>query len=56
MVGFAFVRLTGHTEGSIARLDFAGDREIDELPRRVLAGVPDTYLVAEVHGDLSATG
>jgi glycosyltransferase involved in cell wall biosynthesis len=50
MIGFASARLTGHTIGSIARLDVAGDREIDELPRRVLAEVPDTYLVADAPG------
>ena len=27
-----------------------GDREIDELPRRVLAEIPDTYLVADAPG------
>jgi glycosyltransferase involved in cell wall biosynthesis len=50
MIGFASARLTGHTAGSIARLDVAGDREIDELPRRVLAEVPETYLVADAPG------
>ena len=50
MIGFASARLTGADDGSIARLDVAGDREIDELPRRVLAEIPDTYLVADAPG------
>lgn len=50
MIGFASARLTGNHAGSVARLDLAGDREIDELPRRVLAEVPDTYLVADAPG------
>ncbi len=50
MIGFASARLTGADEGSLARLDVAGDREIDELPRRVLAEIPDTYLVADAPG------
>ena len=50
MIGFASARLTGNDDSSIARLDFAGDREIDELPRRVLADTPDTYLVADAPG------
>jgi glycosyltransferase involved in cell wall biosynthesis len=47
MFGFASARLTGADDRSIARLDVGGDREIDELPRRVLAEIPDTYLVAD---------
>ena len=50
MIGFASARLTGADDGSIARLDFAGDRAIDELPRRLLAEIPDTYLVADAPG------
>ena len=50
MIGFAAARLTGHSPGSIARLDLAGDREIDELPRRLLAELADTYLVADAPG------
>lgn len=50
MIGFASARLTGRDAGSIARLDAAGDREIDQLPRRVLAEIPDTYLVADAPG------
>lgn len=48
MIGFASARLTGVEESSLARLDLAGDRAIDELPRRLLAEIPDTYLVADV--------
>src|SRR5262245_53491493 len=33
MLGFAWARLTGATNGSLARLDVTGDRAIDELPR-----------------------
>ena len=50
MIGFASPRLTGLDASSVARLDFAGDQEIDELPRRVLAELPATYLVADVPG------
>jgi glycosyltransferase involved in cell wall biosynthesis len=50
MIGFASPRLTGLDPGSVARLDFAGDPQIDALPRRVLAEVPDTYVVADVPG------
>ncbi len=50
MIGFASARLTGVDDRGIARLDVAGDREIDELPRRVLAEMPDTYLVADAPG------
>jgi len=48
MIGFASPRLTGLDPSSVARLDFAGDQEIDAFPRRVLAEVPDTYVVADV--------
>jgi glycosyltransferase involved in cell wall biosynthesis len=47
MVGFAAARITGATEGSIARLHAAGDSAIDELPRRLLSEIPDSYLVAD---------
>jgi hypothetical protein len=46
MIGFALPRLrSGDT--SLARLDVSGDRAIDELPRRLLSELPDTYLVAD---------
>ena len=48
MIGFASPRLTGLDPSSVARLDLAGDQEIDALPRRLLAEVPDTYIVADV--------
>jgi glycosyltransferase involved in cell wall biosynthesis len=47
MIGVALPRLTGSGNNSLARLDIGGDRAIDELPRRLLAEVPDTYLVAD---------
>ena len=47
MIGFAAARLTGAAEGSIARLDVTGDGAIDQLPRRLLSEIPDTYLVAD---------
>ena len=50
MIGFASPRLTGLDPSSVARLDLAGDQEIDALPRRLLAEVPDTYVVADVPG------
>jgi glycosyltransferase involved in cell wall biosynthesis len=49
MIGFASARLAGPDSG-IARLDVSGDREIDALPRRVLAEIPATYLVADAPG------
>jgi glycosyltransferase involved in cell wall biosynthesis len=48
MVGFAVPRLTGTRDDTLATLDHAGDEAIDELPRRLLAEVPETYLVADV--------
>jgi len=50
MIGFASPRLTGLDPSSVARLDLSGDQEIDALPRRLLAEVPDTYVVADVPG------
>jgi glycosyltransferase involved in cell wall biosynthesis len=50
MIGCAFPRLTGTTDSSLARLDSAGDRAIDEIPRRLIAEMPDTYIVADVPG------
>jgi len=47
MIGFASARLTGAHDGSVARLDATGDGAIDELPRRLLAELPETYLVAD---------
>jgi glycosyltransferase involved in cell wall biosynthesis len=47
MIGFACPRFTGTGHNSLARLDFGGDRAIDELPRRMLAELPETYLVAD---------
>jgi glycosyltransferase involved in cell wall biosynthesis len=47
MIGFATARLTGGDESSLACLDGAGDRAIDELPRRLLAETPESYLVAD---------
>lgn len=47
MIGFAFPRLTGSGDTSLARLDVFGDSAIDELPRRLLCELPDTYLVAD---------
>jgi hypothetical protein len=47
MIGFASPRLTGSDENSLATLDVGGDRGIDELPRRLLAEMPETYLVAD---------
>jgi glycosyltransferase involved in cell wall biosynthesis len=47
MIGFATARLTGGDESSLACLDATGDRAIDELPRRLLAEIPESYLVAD---------
>jgi glycosyltransferase involved in cell wall biosynthesis len=47
MAGFAVPRLTGTRTSAIARLDPGGDPAIDELPRRLLAEMPDIYLVAD---------
>ncbi|HJZ73902.1 MAG TPA: glycosyltransferase [Vicinamibacterales bacterium] len=47
MIGFAFPRLRGSGDTSLARLDVSGDPAIDELPRRLLSELPDTYLVAD---------
>jgi glycosyltransferase involved in cell wall biosynthesis len=48
MLGFAAARLTGSTGRSIACLGPGGDPAIDELPRRILAEIPETYLTADV--------
>jgi len=50
MIGFAFPRLRGSRDISLARLDASGDPAIDELPRRLLSEFPDTYLVADAPG------
>jgi glycosyltransferase involved in cell wall biosynthesis len=50
MIGFAIARLTGVDERSLARLDLAGDPAIDELPRRLIAELPETCLVADAPG------
>jgi glycosyltransferase involved in cell wall biosynthesis len=50
MIGFAVPRLTGTAHSSLARLDLGGDPAVDELPRRLLAEIPETYLVADVPG------
>jgi glycosyltransferase involved in cell wall biosynthesis len=47
MIGFAFPRLTGSGDMSLATLDVSRDKAIDELPRRLLCELPDTYLVAD---------
>jgi glycosyltransferase involved in cell wall biosynthesis len=47
MIGFAVPRLRGAGDDSLAPLGDGGDRAIDELPRRLLAEVPATYLVAD---------
>jgi glycosyltransferase involved in cell wall biosynthesis len=47
MIGFAVPRLGNARGDGIARLDAGGDRHIDELPRRLLAEIPDTYNVAD---------
>ncbi len=47
MIGFALPRLTGSANHGLARLDLGGDPAIDELPRRLLSEIPDTYLVAD---------
>jgi glycosyltransferase involved in cell wall biosynthesis len=47
MIGFAFPRLKGTRDHSLARLDSGGDRAIDDLPRRVLAEIPETVLIAD---------
>jgi glycosyltransferase involved in cell wall biosynthesis len=47
MIGFVLPRLRGSGHDSLARLDTAGDQAIDELPRRLLSEIPDTYLVAD---------
>lgn len=48
MIGFAVARLTGSRDDSVRRLAFGGDPSIDELPRRLLSEMPDTYLVADL--------
>ncbi len=50
MLGFAIARLTGASQNSLGRLDIAGDRAIDQLPRRLLSEIADTYLVADAPG------
>jgi glycosyltransferase involved in cell wall biosynthesis len=47
MIGFAVPRLRGVGDDSLAPLGDGGDGAIDELPRRLLAEVPATYLVAD---------
>jgi len=47
MIGFVLPRLRGSGDGSLARLDVSGDPAIDGLSRRLLAEIPDTYLVAD---------
>jgi hypothetical protein len=52
MIGFASPRLTGSgltgtRLNGLRRLDADGDRAIDQLPRRVLSEIPETYLVAD---------
>jgi glycosyltransferase involved in cell wall biosynthesis len=48
MVGFAVPRLTGTRDDTLATLDRSGDDAIDELPRRILSEVPETYLIADL--------
>ena len=47
MIGFALPRLTGSRDDSLATVDPGGDHAVDDLPRRVLAEIPPTYLVAD---------
>jgi hypothetical protein len=47
MIGFAIPRLTGERDDSLALLDRGGDPAIAELPRRLIAELPETYLVAD---------
>jgi glycosyltransferase involved in cell wall biosynthesis len=47
MIGFATPRLSTSGGNSIARLDLGGDASIEDLPRRVLCELPETYLVAD---------
>jgi glycosyltransferase involved in cell wall biosynthesis len=47
MVGFSSPRLTGRHPDSIAALGEGGDRTLPELPRRLLAELPPSYLVAD---------
>jgi glycosyltransferase involved in cell wall biosynthesis len=47
MIGFALPRLTGSRDDSLATIDRGGDDIVDDLPRRVLAEIPSTYIVAD---------
>ena len=47
MIGFAVPRLRGASDESFVTLDRGGDRAIGELPRRLLAELPATYLVVD---------
>ena len=47
MIGFASPRLTGSSGHGIAALDEGGDRALPEMPRRLLAELPPSYLVAD---------
>ena len=47
MIGFASPRLTGSSGHTIAALDEGGDRALPEMPRRLLAELPPSYLVAD---------
>jgi glycosyltransferase involved in cell wall biosynthesis len=47
MIGFSSPRLTGGDPDSIAALDEGGDPALPEMPRRLLAELPPSYLVAD---------
>src|SRR5262249_49403687 len=47
MIAFASARLTGPDGHGIAPLDDGGDLALHEMPRRLLAEVPPSYLVAD---------
>jgi len=47
MIGFTAPRLTGASGDGLAALDDGGDRELGELPRRLLAELPPSYLLAD---------
>jgi glycosyltransferase involved in cell wall biosynthesis len=50
MIGFAVPRFRGSSDRGVAVLDGGGDRGLADLPRRVLAEIQDTYLVADAPG------
>lgn len=47
LIGFAVPRVCGSRGDGLAIIDAGGDRAIADLPRRLLAEVPATYLVAD---------